>query len=43
MNGDTDNDKYIYTSMTRISGNDESYSRDFGESFQYTNCALDYG
>ena len=42
-NGDTDNDKKIYESMTRMSGNDESPSRDFGDSSQLTNWILDSG
>ena len=29
--------------MARMAGNDESYSRYFGDSFQLTNCILDSG
>ena len=40
--GDHDNYQKIYESMTRMSGNDESYSRDFGDSSQLTDWILDY-
>ena len=35
--------KNIYASMARMSSNDESPSRDFGESAQFTNLILDSG
>ena len=39
-NGDDDNNKNIYASMARMSGNDEISSRDFGDSSQSTNWIL---
>ena len=36
-NGDNDNNQRIYASMAQICGNDESSSRYFGESLQWTN------
>ena len=40
-NGNNDNDQNIYASMTRMSGNDKSSSRYFGESSNLTNRILD--
>ena len=42
-NGDNNNGQNIYTSMAQMSGNDESYSWDFGDSLQLTNWNLDSG
>ena len=41
----SDNDNYqkIYTSMARMNDNDQSPSKDFGDSSQLTNCILDSG
>ena len=36
-NSDNDNDPKIYESMALVSGNDKSYSRDFGDSSQLNN------
>ena len=40
-NGDANKYKYIYACMSQMSGNDRSYSRDFGDSSQLTNRILD--
>ena len=37
------NDQKIYASMARMSENDECPSEIFGDSWQLTNCILDYG
>ena len=42
-NSDYDNNKKIYASMARMSGNDNSSSRDFGDSYELTNWILDSG
>ena len=39
-NGDNDNDQNIYVSMVRMSDDDESPSRYFGDSSLLTNCIL---
>ena len=42
---DSDDDNYqkIYAYMAHMSGDDESYSRNFGNSLQLTNWILDSG
>ena len=42
-NGDNDNNQKIYAYMARMSVNDQSSGRDFGDSSQSTNCILDSG
>ena len=42
-NSDDDKYQYIYAYMARISGTEESSSRDFGDSLQLTNWILDSG
>ena len=42
-NSGNNNEIYIYTSMTRMSGNDESLGKYFGDSLQLTNWVLDSG
>ena len=41
-NGKSNSEQKIYASMARRSGNDECPSGNFGDSFQLTNCILDY-
>ena len=42
-NDKNNNNKNIYESMARMSGNDECPSRNFGDSSQWTNWVLDSG
>ena len=42
-NGENNSDQKIYVSMTRMSGNDECPSENFGDSSQLTNWILDSG
>ena len=42
-NGKNINDQNIYASMARMSDNDKSSSRDFGDIYQLTNWILDSG
>ena len=42
-NGDNDKDKKIYEFMARMSGNNESSVRNFGDSSKLINCILDLG
>ena len=42
-NSDDDNDLKVYTSMARMSNDDVSENKDYGDSSQLTNCILDSG
>ena len=42
-NGKNNSDQKIYASMARMSSNDESSSKEYGDSSQLNNCILDSG